>query len=82
MIHSMEMPEVVPMFLHYPHNYDFSLTFYKEKAYQYPGCNNTSYKAELRRQNVNTFDALTPRLGSVDLSRAYSGAVIVVPCFC
>jgi hypothetical protein len=32
----MEIPEAVPKFLHYPHNHDFSLTFYKEKANQYP----------------------------------------------
>ena len=82
MIHSMEIPEAVPKFLHYPHNYDFSHILQGESVSAPCLCNNTSYKAELRRQNVNTFDALTPRLGSVDLSRAYSCAVIVVPCFC
>jgi hypothetical protein len=61
----MEIPEAVPKFLHYPHNHDFSLTFYKEKANQYPVYVTTLITGRTRASNVNTFDARVRRHASV-----------------
>lgn len=74
----MEIPEAVPKFLHYPHNHDFSHIHILQGESESAPClsNSTRYKAELGQTRS------TPCLGSVDLSQAYSCAVIIVPCFC
>jgi hypothetical protein len=61
----------------YPHNHDFShIHILQGESESVPcQCNNISCKAELRQTR------LTPRIGSVDLSQAYSCAVITVPYF-
>jgi hypothetical protein len=74
----MEIPEAAPKFLHYPHNHDRSHIHILQGESESVPClsNNTLLQGRTR---ANTFDA-TPR--SVDLSQAYSCAVIIVPCFC
>ena len=77
----MEIPEAVPKFLHYcipiiMASFSHIHILQGESESVTCQCNNISCMAELRQTR------LTPRPGSVDLSQAYSCAVITVPYFC
>ena len=58
----MEIPEAVPYFLHYPHNYDVSHILQGESELAPCQCNKNSCKVELRHDATPRFCRSNPGL--------------------